>query len=96
MPTSEELKMYSDYKSPYAWLGFDPAFALEERFAVKVKWKPFQLRLKGKGVASRGNEAAGDLYVKLVITLPDKPDAELEAFAATWRKERPYTPRRRS
>ena len=36
MTTREEVKMYSDYKSPYAWLGFDPAFALEEKFAVKV------------------------------------------------------------
>ena len=49
---TEELKMYSDYKSPYAWLGFDPAFALEEKYAVKVKWKPFQLRIKGSGQRS--------------------------------------------
>jgi 2-hydroxychromene-2-carboxylate isomerase len=49
---TEELKMYSDYKSPYAWLGFDPAFALEEKFDVKVKWRPFQLRIKGSGQRS--------------------------------------------
>lgn len=48
----EELKMYSDYKSPYAWLAFDPAFALEARFAVKVRWIPFQLRIKGSGQRS--------------------------------------------
>ena len=52
MTTREELKMYSDYKSPYAWLAFDPAFALEEKFAVKLKWKPFQLRIKGSGQRS--------------------------------------------
>jgi len=52
MTQPEELKMYSDYKSPFAWLAFDPAFALEERFAVKVKWKPFQLRIKGSGQRS--------------------------------------------
>src|ERR1700737_4202600 len=52
MTQREELKMYSDYKSPYAWLGFDPAFALEEKFAVKVKWKPFHLRIKGSGQRS--------------------------------------------
>ena len=52
MTTREELKMYSDYKSPYAWLAFDPAFALEEKFSVKVKWKPFQLRIKGSGQRS--------------------------------------------
>jgi DnaJ-class molecular chaperone len=49
------------------------------------------LRLKGKGVASRGNEAAGDLYVKLVITLPDKPDAALKEFVSQWQTE--YDPR---
>jgi 2-hydroxychromene-2-carboxylate isomerase len=52
MTTREEVKMYSDYKSPYAWLGFDPAFALEEKFAIKMKWKPFQLRIKGSGQRS--------------------------------------------
>jgi 2-hydroxychromene-2-carboxylate isomerase len=36
MTAREEVKMYSDYKSPYAWLAFDPAFALEEKFAVKM------------------------------------------------------------
>ena len=56
MTTLEEVKMYSDYKSPYAWLAFDPAFALEEKFAVKMKWKPFQLRIKGKGQRSQYSE----------------------------------------
>ena len=47
-----ELKMYSDYKSPFAYLAFDPAFALQERFAVRVRWIPFQLRIKGRGQRS--------------------------------------------
>ena len=49
---AKEIKMYSDYKSPYAYLAFDPAFALEERYDVRVRWRPFQLRLKGKGQRS--------------------------------------------
>jgi DnaJ-class molecular chaperone len=49
------------------------------------------LRLKGKGIAARGGEAAGDLYVKLVVTLPDKPDAELRRFVDGWKAE--YDPR---
>ena len=49
---AKEIKMYSDYKSPYAYLAFDPAFALEERYHVRLRWKPFQLRLKGKGQRS--------------------------------------------
>lgn len=52
MAEREELRMYSDYKSPYAWLAFDPVFALEERYAVRVKWIPFQLRIKGSGQRS--------------------------------------------
>ena len=48
--------MYSDYKSPYAYLAFDPAFALEERYRVCVRWIPFQLRVKGKGERSLYSE----------------------------------------
>jgi 2-hydroxychromene-2-carboxylate isomerase len=47
-----EVKMYSDFKSPYAFLAFDPAFALEDRYRIRLKWKPFQLRIKGKGQRS--------------------------------------------
>src|SRR5260370_35705398 len=44
--------MYSDYKSPFAYLAFDPAFALHERYRVRIRWIPFQLRIKGKGERS--------------------------------------------
>jgi 2-hydroxychromene-2-carboxylate isomerase len=47
-----EVKMYSDYKSPFAFLAFDPAFELEQRFSVTIRWIPFQLRIKGKGERS--------------------------------------------
>ena len=46
------IKMYSDYKSPFAYLAFDPAFALEEKYRVRIRWIPFQLRIKGKGERS--------------------------------------------
>lgn len=52
MTETKEIKMYSDFKSPYAWIAFDPTFALEEKFNVRIKWKPFQLRIKGKGQRS--------------------------------------------
>ena len=44
--------MYSDYKSPFAYLAFDPAFALQERYRIRIRWIPFQLRIKGKGERS--------------------------------------------
>jgi 2-hydroxychromene-2-carboxylate isomerase len=51
-----EVKMYSDYKSPFAWLAFDPGFALEARYRVRVRWIPFQLRIKGKSERSAYSE----------------------------------------
>ena len=53
-PSSDigEVKMYSDYKSPFAYLAFDPAFELERKYRVRVRWIPFQLRIKGKGERS--------------------------------------------
>lgn len=51
-----EVKMYSDYKSPFAWLAFDPAFELQNRYRVRVRWIPFQLRIKGKGERSTYSE----------------------------------------
>ncbi|MGI9170262.1 MAG: J domain-containing protein, partial [Caulobacteraceae bacterium] len=36
------------------------------------------------------------LLARLVVTLPDEEDGELERFARTWREDRPYAPRRRS
>jgi len=44
--------MYSDYKSPFAYLAFDPAFELERRYRIRLRWIPFQLRIKGKGERS--------------------------------------------
>jgi 2-hydroxychromene-2-carboxylate isomerase len=47
-----EIKMYSDFKSPFAYLAFDPAFELPKRYAVRVRWIPFQLRIKDRGERS--------------------------------------------
>jgi 2-hydroxychromene-2-carboxylate isomerase len=53
MPAAREtVKLYFDYKSPFAYLAKDPAFALPDRYAVEVRWLPFVLRLKGPGERS--------------------------------------------
>lgn len=46
------------------------------------------LRLKGKGIASN---PPGDLYVRLVVVLPEKPDESLKQFLSGW--EGNYDPR---
>jgi 2-hydroxychromene-2-carboxylate isomerase len=48
----QELKLYFDYKSPYAYLAMRPAFDLPQRYAVELRWIPFLLRIKGKGERS--------------------------------------------
>jgi 2-hydroxychromene-2-carboxylate isomerase len=49
---TKEVKMYSDYKSPFAFLAFEPGLELEKRYDVRVRWIPFQLRIKDKGERS--------------------------------------------
>jgi len=52
----EEVKLYFDYKSPFAYLAAEPAFALPEKYQVAVRWIPFTLRIKGKGERSQYSE----------------------------------------
>ncbi len=54
------------------------------------------LRLKGRGLPDAKTGKRGDLLARIMVTLPDGPDLELERYAETWRKSRPYTPRRRA
>ena len=53
-----------------------------------------RLRLKGRGLTDPQGKR-GDLFARLMVTLPETPDAELETFAETWKAKRPYTPKRR-
>jgi len=51
------------------------------------------LRLRGKGVPAHGREATGDLYVRLVVALPDRPDPQLKGFVEGWQSN--FDPRAR-
>ncbi|MFV3129608.1 DnaJ C-terminal domain-containing protein [Niveispirillum sp. KHB5.9] len=53
------------------------------------------LRLKGKGIPNPDRKVTGDLYVKLVVMLPEKPDAELSGFIERWSKGKDYDVRRK-
>jgi 2-hydroxychromene-2-carboxylate isomerase len=37
------IKVYSDYKSPYAYLAKDPAYELERATGVRLDWLPYTL-----------------------------------------------------
>ncbi len=50
---AEPLKLYFDYKSPFAYLAAEPAFALPERYNVELRWIPFLLRIKGPSQRSQ-------------------------------------------
>ena len=63
MAEPEEIKLYFDYKSPFAYLAKEPAFALPERYAVALRWIPFLLRIKGKGERSSLLRVEGALLV---------------------------------
>jgi DnaJ-class molecular chaperone len=53
------------------------------------------LRLKGRGLVDAKTGARGDLLARVQVTLPEAADTELERFAEKWRKDRPYTPKRK-
>jgi 2-hydroxychromene-2-carboxylate isomerase len=56
VPDRAEVKLYFDYKSPFAYLAMEPAFGLPERYAVTLRWIPYALRIKGKGERSITSE----------------------------------------
>jgi 2-hydroxychromene-2-carboxylate isomerase len=46
------LKLYFDYKSPFAYLAKDEAYTLEEDYSIQIEWLPYVLDIP---------EALGDL-----------------------------------
>ncbi|WP_417319319.1 DnaJ C-terminal domain-containing protein [Emcibacter sp.] len=49
-----------------------------------------KLRLKGKGAKDPKSGTVGDQYVRLMITLPEKPDEALEKAIEKWSKGKDY------
>ena len=54
------IKVYSDYKSPYAFLAKDPVYALEDEFEVRVDWLPYTLDIPAY-LGSARVDAAGNV-----------------------------------
>lgn len=42
---TRDLRIYIDFKSPYAYLAKDPAYELEREFGVEFRWLPYVLRI---------------------------------------------------
>ena len=53
------------------------------------------LRLKGRGLPDARTGKRGDLLARLMVMLPEPSDTELESLAERWRKDRPYSPKRK-
>lgn len=53
-----------------------------------------KLRLRGRGLRSPAEGAAGDQYVTLSLTLPDTHDKALKDFTASWVEGRAHNPRK--
>jgi DnaJ-class molecular chaperone len=51
------------------------------------------MRLRGKGLKDAKTGRQGDAFVHLQVTLPDKPDPELEALVRQWQDAHAYDPR---
>lgn len=54
-----------------------------------------QLRLKGKGILNPKTKTRGDQYVRFVVTLPAKPDPDLEDAIRKWAKSNAYDVRKK-
>ncbi len=52
MHAPEAVKLYFDYKSPFAYLASGPAFELPEKYRIELRWIPYLLRIKGPGERS--------------------------------------------
>jgi 2-hydroxychromene-2-carboxylate isomerase len=56
----QEITVYSDYKSPYAYLAKAPILALEHDFPVRLNWLPYTLDIPSY-LGSAELNAAGEL-----------------------------------
>ena len=45
MAEPRTITLYTDYKSPYAYLAKDPAYALARDFGVRLDWRPYVLNI---------------------------------------------------
>jgi 2-hydroxychromene-2-carboxylate isomerase len=60
MPQLQTIVVYTDYKSPYAYLAKDPTYELERDFPVRLEWRPYILDIPSYLGSARVNDT-GDV-----------------------------------
>lgn len=53
------------------------------------------MRLKGKGIPAAAHGEAGDMFVKLLVVLPETLSQDLITFTEKWAKKHAYNPRKK-
>ena len=57
MSSRQPLKVYIDFKSPYAFIAKDPTYALEQAFDIEIDWYPLTLNIGSYLGTARKNDA---------------------------------------
>ena len=64
MTQPQTITVYTDYKSPYAYLAKDLAYELERDFAVRLDWRPYVLDIPSY-LGSARVDASGNVLEEL-------------------------------
>src|ERR1700759_4898150 len=57
MPQLQTIVVYTDYKSPYAYLAKDPTYELARDFPVSLDWRPYILDIPSYLGSARVDDA---------------------------------------
>jgi 2-hydroxychromene-2-carboxylate isomerase len=57
------VKMYSDFKSPYAFLAFKPGIELARKYNVNIKWRPVPITTEGQRPAQHLLRMEGKIFL---------------------------------
>ena len=63
-----KITVYTDYKSPYAYLANGPIFQLAEEMSVTLVWRPYILDIP-KYLGSARVDAAGTCWRKIAMPI---------------------------
>lgn len=58
------LKVFIDYKSPYAYLAKEPIYALEDELGIELDWLPYNLDLAEKYAGVSHVDATGAVVIE--------------------------------